>query len=128
MAIETMTGTELEELYKSRLLGRFPYDDCFRIAKKAPIESEGLIPELDWYFGTVAGYCSSASRLVNRSNEELQNAKKLLAKSFFEMFPRLAQIEGLITQDETPKLYDEMRHTEQARLALLNLLDLLKIE
>jgi len=123
-----MTAIELEELYKSRLLGRFPYDDCFRIAQKEPIESEGLIPELDWYFGTVAGYCSSASRLGNRPKEELKRAQKSLALSFFEVFPRLAHIENLMTPDQTPKLYERMKYTEEARLALLDLLNALKID
>jgi hypothetical protein len=128
MAKETMTGIEFEDLYKSRLLGRFPYSDCYWIAQKAPIESEDLIPELDWYFGTIAGYCSSASRLGNRSKEDLQKAKKSLALKFFEVFPRLAPIERLITQDQTPKLYEEMKYTEQARLALLELLDVLEVD
>jgi hypothetical protein len=128
MAKEMMTGLELEELYKSRLLGRFPYEDCRWVAQYTSIECEGLIPGLDWYFGNIAGYCSSASRLGNRPQEDLQKAKKSLDLSFFEIFPRLAQIEGLITPDQTPKLYEEMKYTEQARLALLKLLDTLVID
>jgi hypothetical protein len=123
-----MTGLELEDFYKSRLLGRFPYSDCYWIAQNAPIKSEGLIPELDWYFANIAGYCSSASRLGNRPKGELQKAKKSLALSFFETFPRLAHIERLITPNQTPKLLERIEHSEQARLALLELLDSLEVD
>ncbi len=51
-----MTGLELEDFCKSRLLGRFPNDDCFWLAKQGAIKSGDLIPELDLYFSDIAGY------------------------------------------------------------------------
>jgi hypothetical protein len=123
-----ITGIELEELYKSRLLGRFPYDDCYWVAKQAEIESGDLIPELDTYFADIAGYCSSASRLDKRPIEQLELGKKLLKMSFFERHPSLAHIAPLITPDQTPKLYERIKYSEQARLALLDLLDLFGTE
>jgi len=30
-----MTGTEIEELYNSRFLHPFPYDDCYWLRKQA---------------------------------------------------------------------------------------------
>ena len=123
-----MTGTELEELYRSRLLGRFPYDDCFWVAEQGAIKSKDLIPELDLCFGDIAGYCGSASQLGKRPKEELQKAKRSLAQNFFEVFPRLAHLERHITPDQTPNLYEEMKYTEEARLALLKLLESLEID
>jgi hypothetical protein len=123
-----MTAIELEELYKSRLRGRFPYDDCFWLAKQAAIKSADLIPELDVYFADIAGFCSSASRLDKRPTEQLKWGKKALKLNFFESHSDLAHIQVFITPDQTPKLYEEMKYTEQARLELLSLLDTLVID
>jgi hypothetical protein len=118
-----MTGTEIEELYHSYFdEGPFPYEDCFALAKRKDIPSSDFIPELDWYIFNIAGYSSWASKLVNRPIEERQKAKKLLEKNFYEYFPDLARLESMITQDQTPTLFELMKQTEIARLALLELL------
>ncbi len=118
-----MTGTEIEELYRSHLgKGPFPYKDCYALQKRKDIPTSDFIPELDYYFGNIAGYSSWASRLIDKSIEERQKAKKILEKNFYEYFPDLARLENMITKDQTPKLFELMQQTEIARLALLELL------
>jgi hypothetical protein len=118
-----MTGTEIEELYRSYFReGLFPYDDCFALAKRNDISTSDFIPELDWYIFNIAGYSSWASKLADRHIEEQQKAKKILERNFYEYFPALTRLKCMITQDQTPTLFELMQHTEIARLALLELL------
>ena len=81
-----------------------------------------MIPALDWYFGTVAGYGSSASRLSERSREELRVAARLLSKDFFQHFPELAAYGSAIDREHTPRLYERMNTAEEMRIGLLELL------
>src|SRR5271157_1511150 len=124
-----MTGIEIEELYRSYFgESPFPYEDCFALAKRNDIPTSDFIPELDWYIFNIAGYSSWASRLIDKPIEERQKAKKTLEKNFFEYFPALARLESMITQDQTPILYELMQQTEIARLGLLELIGVNEIE
>ena len=123
-----MTGAQLEEIYASRLKGPFPYEDCRWLAAHENQPAEDLIPELDMYFSNVAGYSSSASRLGERSRNALRTARETLAKDFFETYPALERYKSLITPGNTPKLYEQMRVTEQLRLGLLDVLGTLSTE
>jgi hypothetical protein len=115
-------GTEIQDLYKTSFMDKFPYDDCYQLAKKTQQPSADLIPELDFYFSTIAGYSSSATRLQNRSLQELEKAKNVLSKTFFDAYPGLHQYASLITATETPRLYHAMQVAEKLRTSLLDLL------
>lgn len=115
-------GEQIEELYKSSFGGPFPYDDCRWLANRINKPSGDIIPELDWFLGYIAGYSSSASRLANRTLEELQSAERFLAKDFFHHFPDLEPYQCLIDKENTPRLYKFLTVSEQLRLGLLMLL------
>src|ERR1700735_2352342 len=100
---------QIEALYKSSFAGPFPYQDCFWVAGQAKVDTADLIPELDWYFGTVAGYASSATRLGARPAEELMKAEKILSKEFFECFPQLECCLPFISSEETPDLHRRLQ-------------------
>jgi hypothetical protein len=122
-------GTQIEELYASSFRGPFPYDDCRWLADNAQRDSSDLIPALDWYFATVAGYGSSASRLSKRSREELRTAERLLSGDFFHHFPDLTVYRSFIDREHTPRLYERMTTVEEMRMGLLQLLgDIFKVE
>jgi hypothetical protein len=123
-----MTGMELEEFYKSRLKGRFPYEDCRWVADHGRIRDSDFIPELGTYFADIVGFSSSASRLRNRPIGQLQRAITILSKDFFERHPPLARIKGLITHGQTPDLYAKIQSTEEARSVLLDILRAFEIE
>lgn len=115
-------GTRIERLHASSFKGPFPYDDCRWLADNAHRPDSDLIPALDWYFGTVAGYGSSASRLSKRSPEELRDAERLLSKDFFHHFPDLAAYRSFIDKEHTPRLHERMCIVEEMRTGLLQLL------
>jgi hypothetical protein len=118
-----MTGIQIERLYTSRLAGPFPYAECRWLVDQEEQRDSGLVPELDHYFSSIAGYSSSASRLMERSSEALRTARNTLAKDCFEMYPDLQRYKNLITPEQTPVLYDWIRITEQLRLGLLGILE-----
>jgi hypothetical protein len=115
-------GERIEAMYRSSFSGGFPYKDCIWLANHLHLPSEELIPDLDLYFGDIAGYSSSASRLLSRSYAELQTAEKILAKDFFQRFPELEVVRHHIGSEHTPDLFLRMDIAEGLRLALLQLL------
>jgi len=115
------TAEQIEELYTTSFNGPFPYQDCFQLLKERNESRESLIPELDWYFATVAGYSHSATRLNAKSAAELEKAEKLLSKSFFEYFPELEPYRPLIDEKRTPNLHGRLQVVEKLRLGLLDL-------
>lgn len=117
-----MTGKQIEDLYNSQFLGPFPYEDCKRLAAAAKTPTGDLIPELDMYFSNIAGYSSSASRLMTRPESDLKRAKNSLASDLFETYPPLEHCRGFITSERTPGLYQKMQVAEELRLALMKLL------
>ena len=117
-----MKGEEIEAIYKASLCGPFPYADCRVIAGIEGLSTEDLIPELDSYLSTLAGYSSSASRLLLRTAPELNQARVLLSKTFFDRFPQLRRYERLIDEVRTPDLAKQMAAAEALRLGLLELL------
>lgn len=112
----------IEALYEASFDGPFPYEDCREIAKLLGRSTEDLIPELDWYFSNIAGYSSSATRLRNRSPEELRDAARILSKDFFQYFPEEEAYRGLIDPVQTPRLHKRLIASEELRVRLLELL------
>lgn len=116
-------GTDIQNLYKTSFMDNFPHDDCYRLVQKTQRPGADLIPELDSYFGTIAGYSSSAVRLEDRSLQELEEARNILSRTFFDIYPGLQLYAALITPTETPKLHYTMQVAEKLRMSLLDLLD-----
>jgi hypothetical protein len=116
------TGEQIESLFNSSFGGPFPYEDCYRLADYLKRPSGDLIGDLDWYFGTVAGYSSSAATLGDRLPEELKNAERLLSKDFFQHFPAHEVYRNLIERERVPDLYRHMQVVEELRISLLQLL------
>jgi hypothetical protein len=112
---------QIESLYATSFNHPFPYRDCARLLKDRPRPEGTFVPELDWYFGTVAGYSHSASRLNTRSVAELQATEKFLSKGFFEHFPQLAPYRELIDEARTPDLHRDLNVAEKLRQDLLPL-------
>ena len=116
------TGEQIEALYNSAFEGEFPYEDCRAISRLMGRDSGDLIPELDWYFDNISGYSSSASRLLDRSPEELGHAVRVLSKDFFQYFPEEEAYRILIDPAHAPRLHKQMRASEELRVQLLGLL------
>jgi|SRR5271157_998931 len=122
MATGLKTGVQIESLYNSSFGGPFPYEDCRRLAKCLKKPGGDLIGDLDWYFGMVAGYSSSATTLGERSPKELKDAKRLLSKDFYQYFPAQEVYRNIIEKERVPDLYRRMQVVEELRIGLLELL------
>jgi hypothetical protein len=116
------TGRQIEELYRTTFVGPFPYDDCFFLADSSGIPREDLIPELDMYFSEIAGYSSSATRLLSRSSVDLETARKTLKRGFFQRFPDLHWIQERINERDTPILFKQLKVAEELRSMLIQVL------
>ena len=118
MSIES----QIEALFEKSFRGPFPYEECRTIAQLLGKSTDDLIPELDWYFDNIAGYSSSASRLRNRSPDELRDAERILSKDFFQYFPEQEAYRSLIDPVRTPRLHEQLMASEELRVRLLGLL------
>jgi len=83
---------------------------------KRPKTGSGLV------LCTIAGYSSSASRLLARSHDDLVKAKRSLSRSFFDQHPEHEVYKAHISETDTPQLYRELSAAEELRLALLDML------
>ncbi len=118
-------AAELRRIFREDLHKPFPYTDCRRVMAQAGEFDEGLIPDLDLYFGDVAGYCSHGKQFLRLSKEDLLAARKILTSSFFEMHPEYLPLTAFINEADTPtlladlKLHDELRGRLLAIIATL---------
>lgn len=110
---------ELRRVFKEDLSTPFPYDDCRRVYARAGKIADGLIPDLDLYFGDVAGYCSWGKRLQRLSQAELLAARATLARSFFEKHPEYLPLAVLINETDTPVLFADLKLHDELRGRLL---------
>src|SRR5260221_6138942 len=99
----------------------FPYEDCRTLLALSPGEYDGLIPDLDLYFSTIAGYASSASRVHSWSADGLRQLRQDLASSFFEDHPEYELLQRDISDDVTPNLSARLRLYDELRIELLQL-------
>jgi hypothetical protein len=83
---------------------------------------DDLIPLLDAYFAGIAGLCSWGERSLNWSEEFIDEYTPLLKKSFFQKFPVFTPLEALITEKNTPKLFNQFLIYDLMRLTLLDIL------
>ena len=78
---------EVEDRFNKGIHGPFPYDDCRTLLRVNPQKYEDLIPALDLFFSTVAGYGSWGSKLLQWSPGQIHKATENLADNFFEKNP-----------------------------------------
>ena len=113
---------ELGTIYHQELLRPAPSDDCFKIEGDPDGPYGDLHPDLSTYKTYIASCCRGASKLVTRPTESLLEDRNWLSRTFFEGWPLYADLEKLVTRDETPKLYRELEVYEHARRLVLELI------
>ncbi len=118
-------AAEVSELFTKGMVGPFPYSDCRRLLREDPDKYEYLIPTLDLFFSTVAGYASWGLKSLQWGSEQIDKATKDLKASFFEQYPLYEPLLPLVTFSNTPHLYSDLRAHEGVRQKLLELLELL---
>jgi len=118
-----LKSSRVESLFKTEFIGKFPYDDCYKLQKQNPFLTKSLIPDLDIYFSFIAGFSSSATRLTKRSLDELQKAIPRLKMSFFDMYPSYVALRELINPTNTKKLYRDLHIADALRSSLIELIE-----
>jgi hypothetical protein len=116
----------LKTLYKFDSLHQFPSEDCQKVLKAKKNQSEDFMFELISYFSTIAGYSSWGKRALRWNYEQITAAEKLLEKSFFEAFPKFAELKQTVTEKNTPKLYNQLLLHDLMRLTLLDVISEIK--
>jgi hypothetical protein len=109
----------LASLYKTNSESAFPYEKIRKLLQKAGISSGNLVPDLDLYFSTLAGYCSWGKRLLSWDDEKVATAKAYAIQGFFERHPEYGSLLPFIYQSD---LNQELDIYEEMRTALLALL------
>jgi hypothetical protein len=115
------SAIEIERLFRS-ISHPFPYDECRYLIKQRPEAGGALIPDLDLYFSTIAGYASSATSLARWSANRLAQARADLASSFFEQRPQYSELLAYVDTVATPSLFARLEAYEAIRVGLLELL------
>ena len=111
------------EYFDSFSSSPFPLKDVFKLKAIDRKNWNLLHAGLDNYFMYVAGYASGAVRLARRPRSELAEAKKNLARSFFETFDSLSHYGGAINKKATPELFQQLTTIERLRKQLVVLMD-----
>ena len=112
----------LASLYKKSSESAFPYQKVRRLLQEAGISSHSLVPDLDLYFSTLAGYCSWGKRLLTWDDEKVEKAKAYATVGFFDRHPEYNSLVPFIDQSDLHKeldIYEEMRTVLLALLILL---------
>lgn len=117
--------TTLKPLFEEACRTPFPYEGLRQLLGEAEATYDGLIPDLDMYFSTIAGYCSWGSRLLKWDNEKVDQVIANLESGFFEKHPRYKPLESIITQ---PDLVAKLNIYETMRVELRHLLKCLQKE
>lgn len=113
-----------------KLSGPFPYDDCFQVTaqlrEKLDLRGvkryEDLIPELDAYFYLVDSHASGVEHIIAWQSTEITVSQELLKKSFFQNHRRYREIEWMINEINTPKLYMMLTVSNELRVMLQKLM------
>ncbi len=112
-------ASAIKTLYDEACQTPFPYQGIRRLLKEAGAKYDGLIPDLDLHFSTIAGYCSWGKRLLNWDTEKVGEAMASLERGFFDKHPEYKPLESMITQQE---LVTKLSIYETMRVELLHLL------
>jgi hypothetical protein len=70
----------------------------------------------------IAGFASSATRIVNRPIEQLRRALPFLDKGFYETYPQYEVLQAAITANDTPSLFAHLEAAEILRIELAKLI------
>lgn len=119
--IKVITG-ELLQLYEEKRRSPFPYAGCGKILRETGQRYDGLIPDLDLYLSSIAGYCSWGHGILKWPKEKIEETKERLSRSFFEIYPQYKPLMPMITESATPDLYTDLALHEKMRLKLLDIL------
>jgi hypothetical protein len=125
MDILSRLASELAQFYEQNCRKPFPYQGCRALLKGTDKRMEGFIPDLDLFFGSIAGYANGAKKLLKWDTEKVKQAQRMLRGSFFEKHPEYKELEARITPADTPDLYADMAHYEEMRTKVLRLLSML---
>jgi hypothetical protein len=102
---------KLREIYDRQLsVGPFPTAEC-AVARIAG----NLHADLVLYLADIAGLASRGEGLAELDQSTRHSFKHVVAKSFLEKYPECKE---RITAVDTPKLYQLISTTEQARLLI----------
>lgn len=110
----------LGTLYQQNCRGPFPYGDIRRVRQKAGASYDGLIPDLDLYFSTIAGYCSWGKRILGWDTEKRHEALTYASRGFFDRHPEYKSLLPFIKEES--ELNKQLDNIEQMRTALVRLL------
>ena len=102
----------LTSIYREIARSSFPYDEVRKLLREHGTSSDELIPDLDLYFSTLAGYCSWGKRLLMWDDEKVQEARAYVALGFFDRHPEYEWLGPLIRRSNLIKqlgTYDELR-------------------
>jgi hypothetical protein len=119
---------DLQAHYREASNIRFPYEGSRNLLRQAAGNYEGLVPDLDMYFSTIAGYCSWGEKILNWPQEKILEAQNRIAVTFFAKHPQYKPLEAAITESDTPDLFAVMASHEKMRRSLLELFDRLNVE
>lgn len=134
-ALETLIET-LDGLYGD-ILYPFPYVDIWHIYKTVTSRKirtrraidKGFIPDLDYYWSSIAGCSSWGKKALKWDFEKRQDFARLLNENFFDRHPEYQLVRHWITEVNTPHLYRRFVLHEEMRvnvLALIGILDRLE--
>jgi hypothetical protein len=105
---------------------RFPHDDCVDICMAAGFPAIELITELDLYLADIAGYASWGYGLLHWPLKKLQEARKRLEPSVFDIYPFLGAVRHDPGASRYRALHRELTQHENIRLKLLQILNTLE--
>lgn len=109
----------LASLYEEVSRAAFPYKEVRKLLRKAGTKSDRLIPDLDLYFSTLAGYCSWGRRLLIWDDKKVQEAKVYVERGFYDRHPEYRSLRSFINESE---LNHQLEAYEEMRRDLLSLL------
>ena len=99
----------------------FPFAGARKLLKQYPSNYQELIPDLDWFDSTIAGYASRADRIEDWTLSETEEAMALLSLPFYDKHPEYLPLQQDVAVQSD--LYYDIEVHEKMRLALLQLLN-----
>ena len=117
-----LLAEEIKRTYEEEDRGPFPSADCRELMRDFPFDDHWFATYLDTYCSDIAGHCSWGKGILKWPAEKLRKSHGLLSFSFFDLYPQYANLQRLITDDETPDLFEELKLYDKLRRQLLVLL------
>lgn len=112
-------------LYQESSRTPFPYAGIRKIVQKAEGAYDTLIPDLDLYFSTIAGYCSWGQGVLSWDDRKVEEAKRYASQSFFDRHREYKSLLPLITEAD---LIHQLEIYEKMRVTLLELMSSLQVQ